>query len=131
MGLVCKVVFHAEEDLGGWSLPIRDSKTGNAIDASREDWRKPLTMQTVSQEYHLGLPSQQVRIFISGAREGISGLVETSVMPRGHPFYLCYPVNLWPRLEQWATTQCIEFKNLAIVKGLPDSWRLASIEEGR
>ena len=128
-GLALQGGFHADEDVSGWSMPITHSMTRKPVDASRYDWHSSLTMRTTSRDYLLRLPGQQVRIFASGEQEGITGLVETHVMPRGRPFYLCYPTYLWPQLEPWASTQCAEFTDLEIFQGLPGSWRLASIQE--
>ena len=128
-GLSLQEGFIVDEDVNGWSLPIRNFDTGEPLDSSKLDWHRSLTMRTVSQDYLLRLQGQQVRIFVSGAQEGITGFVETHVLPRGRSFYLCYPEVIWPKIEEWATTECNGFTNLSIVQGLPQFWRLAYIDE--
>ena len=86
-------------------------------------------MRATSPVCQLKLSGREVGIFVSGLQEGISDLVETQVLPRGQSFYLCYPQESWPRLERWATSQCRGFRTVAVVQGLPKSWRLARIEE--
>ena len=121
--------YRADEDVNGWSSPLYHHETGDELDASTLDWRNGLTMQANSPHCQLKLPGREVRVFVSGLHEGISDLVETNVLPRGQSFYLGYPMYLWPHLERWATTQCIGFRALDVVQGLPTSWRLARIDE--
>ncbi len=127
-GLTLDHVLHADEDVNGWSLPIKNNNTGEHFDASMLDWRISKTMRSKSPNYLLRLKGYPVRIFISGMAEGISDLVDTPTLPLGQPFYLSYPEDAWPRLQRWATTQCREFHGLDIVQGLPNSWRFASVE---
>ena len=121
--------FRADEDVNGWSLPLRHDETGVQLDASILDWRNGLTMRAASPGCQLRLPGHEVRIFVSGLHEGISDFVETNALPRGQSFYICYPQYVWPRLETWVTTQCRGFRAVDVVQGLPSSWRLARIEE--
>ena len=120
--------LQADEDVNGWSLPIRSESTGDIFDASKIDWRTNLTLQATSHNYQMRLQGHGVKVFTSGIGEGISDLVETYVIPRGQPFYLCFPGHYWPLLERWATTQCQGFKEIDVDHGLPRSWRLASIQ---
>ena len=127
-GLLLDRGLLAEEDVNGWSLPIKTVATGEIFDASQLDWRTGLPMRCISPSYQLRLKGYPVRIFTSGMPEGISGLVDTPTLPQGQSFYLCYPEDAWERLERWATTQCQGFQDLNIALGLPKSWRLARIE---
>ena len=129
VGLGLEEGLQADEDVNGWSLPIKNNETGETVDASLLDWRNGVTMRSRRISCQLKLLGREVRIFTSGIQDGISDLVETHVLPRGQPFYLCYPEDAWPQLEHWATTQCLGFKELDIATGLPQSWRLAQIEE--
>ena len=119
--------LRADEDVNGWSLPVESAFTGEALDASRLDWRQGTTMRSESPSYQLRFKGYPVRIFTSGLSEGISDLVDTHTLPQGQPFYLAYPVSAWSRLQEWAMTQCQEFQDLNIVRGLPEKWRLASV----
>ena len=119
--------FLVEEDVNGWSLPIKNYDSGKIFDSSSLDWYNGETINSTSTGWSLNLPGREVRIFISGINEGISGLVETNTLPRHLPFYLAYTEASWPRLERWATTQCKEFNKIEIIQGLPESWRLASV----
>ena len=121
--------FRADEDVNGWSLPIKHSATGEYLDASILDWRNGITMRATSPTCQLRLPGREVRIFVSGLQEGIGDLVETQVLPRGQSFYVCYPQDTWPRLERWATSQCRGFRTVDLVQGIPGSWRMARVEE--
>ena len=120
--------FYAGEDVNQWSLPVTRKETGEPLDASQINWFRGETLHSMPPGYRLKLPGRRIRIFASGLEEGLSDLIETHSVPRGSPFYLCYPAILWTGLEEWATTQCTGFKEIEIVRGLPESWRLASIE---
>ena len=127
-GLALKGGLRADEDVNGWSLPIKSESTGEVFDASKINWGLGRTLEATSHDYQLRLQGHGVKVFTSGIGEGISDLVETHVIPRGQPFYLCYPGHFWPRLERWATTQCQGFKEIDVDHGLPGTWRLASIQ---
>ena len=118
----------AEEDVNGWSLPVKRATTGEIFDASLLDWSNGVTIRSTSPSYQLRLKGYPVRIFISGMPEGISGLVDTPTLPQGQSFFLCYPKAAWAGLERWATTQCKGFQDLNIAHGLPATWRLARVE---
>ncbi len=124
--------LQAKEDVNGWSLPVKRSisgESGKILDAALLDWRNDVTMYSIAPKYQLRLKGYPVRVFTSGRPEGIHGLVDTPTLPQGQDFYLCYPEAAWPRLQRWATTQCRNFQDLDIARGIPKSWRLASVEE--
>ena len=127
-GLSIDKELEAGEAGNGWSLPIRNRITGETLDAAQIDWNNGTTMKDTALGWQLSLPGRDFRIFTSGIQEGISGLVETHMIPQGQPFYLTYPQALWPRLEQWATTQCQGFQEIPVVQGLPRGWRIARVE---
>ena len=121
--------FKADEDVNGWSLPLYRDETGERIDTSILDWRSGMTMQTETPGCQLRLPGRELRIFVSGLHEGISGFVDTNVLPRVECFYIAYPQYVWPHLERWVTTQCRGFRSVDLVEGMPSSWKLARIDE--
>ncbi len=127
-GLSIEGGLEAEEAVNGWSLPLRNRATGEFLDAAQIDWNGGTTMRDRTFGWRLALRGRPVRIFINGIQEGISGLVETTVIPRGQSFYLSYSQDIWPQLQQWATTKCNGFREIEVYQGLPSNWRLASVE---
>ena len=127
-GMILDNALCADEDMNGWSMPIRNKDTGKILDASDFDWTHGVTMKATSPNCQLKLPAQSVRIFTSGMQEGLSGFIETHSLPQGQPFYLCYTNTCWPRLEQWAQNQCEGFHEITIDRGLPPSWCFACIK---
>ena len=127
-GLYIADGLEAGESGNGWSLPIRKRSTGEILDAGQIDWNNGSTMRETVLGLQLKLPGRDVRVFTSGIQEGVSGFVETHMVPREQPFYLAYSEAVWPRLERWATMECHGFQEIAIAHGLPDGWRLAGVE---
>ena len=127
-GLSIDGELEAEEAGNGWSLPLRKHSTGEILDGSQIDWNNGTTMKESAIGLQLRLPRRDVRVFTNGIQEGISGFVESHMVPREQPFYLAYSEAVWPRLERWATTQCQGFQEIAIARGLPAGWRFASVE---
>ena len=127
-GLSINGELEAGEFGNGWSLPIRKRSTAEILDACQIDWNNGATMKENVLGLQLKLPGRDVRVFTSGLQEGISGLVETHMVPREQPFYLAYSEAVWPRLERWATRECRGFQEIAIAHGLPEGWRFAGVE---
>ena len=127
-GLSIDGELEAGESGNGWSLPIGKRSTGEILDASQIDWNNGSTMKENVLGLLLKLPGRDVRVFASGITEGISGFVETHMMPREQPFYLAYSEAVWPRLERWATKECRGFQEIPITHGLPEGWRFAGVE---
>jgi hypothetical protein len=118
-----------EEVLHGWSSPLYDSATGKPVDAAQFDWAHGLMLKDDRLSWQFRLQGRGVHIFVTGAEEGLPGLVETYAVPRASPFYLAYKDDCWSQLETWAQEECLDFIDLHIIDGLPHGWRLASIRE--
>jgi hypothetical protein len=127
-GLSIDGELEAGEFWNGWSLPISKHSTGELLDACQLDWNNGATMKENVLGLQLKLPGRDVRVFTSGLKEGISGLVETHIVPREQPFYLAYFEDVWPRIERWATRECHGYQEIAIAHGLPEGWRFARVE---
>ena len=121
-------LFQAEEYLEGWSLPIKDSETGEILNASLLNWDSDVTMRVSSSNWRLRLYHRPVRLFLEGTPEGLPGLVETHALPQRQPFYMAYSPGSWPQLERWVADQCRGFHELEKVQGLPRGWRFARVE---
>ena len=85
-GLSINGELEAGEFGNGWSLPIRKRSTAEILDACQIDWNNGATMKENVLGLQLKLPGRDVRVFTSGLQEGISGLVETHMVPREQPF---------------------------------------------
>ena len=127
-GLSIDGELEAGELGNGWSFSIRKRSSGEALDACQIDWSNGITMRENVLGLRLRLPGRDVRVFTSGIPEGISGFIETHMMPREQPFHLAYSEAAWPRLERWATTDCRGFQEIPVAHGLPEGWRFARVE---
>ena len=120
--------YCAEEYVEGWSLPVRDSESGETLDATLLDWTRDVVMTIPSTSWRIRLDRRPVRVFIEGTREGLPGLVETRALPLGQPFYIAYSRGSWPQLVAWITNECQGFQELKNLQGLPEGWTLARID---
>ena len=127
-GLFIDSDLEAGDAGNGWSLPFKKRSNGEVLDASEIDWNNGTMMNDDALGLQLTLPGRDIRLFTNGIWEGVNGFVETHMVPQEQPFYLAYSEAVWPRLEPWATTECLGFQEIAIARGLPEGWRLASVE---
>lgn len=122
--------FYCEEEFMGWSSPIqRTNFTSNVctkgqLDASHFNWLEGLRLQDSEQKWCFRLPPSPIRIFVTGADQGLSGLVEVRQLPSASPFYLAAHHECYQLLERWGETSCKGFERLPITVGLPQGWHL-------
>ncbi len=110
------------EFLAGWSTPLVDVATGQPFEASAPVWSAGLSVTDAAAGWRLTLHPATVRAFAEGSVEGLPGLVEVLEVPRGHPFYLAFPVTAWPSLKPWLETECGGWRKFDINEGLPAGW---------
>jgi hypothetical protein len=118
-----------EEVLHGWSSCLYGTTTGEPVDAAQFEWAHDLMLKDERLGWQFRLQGRKVHIFVSGAVDGLPGLVETHALPRVSPFYLAYKDDCWSQLETWIRAECLDFIDHHIHDGLPQGWRLASIRE--
>jgi len=70
----------------------------------------------------------EARILVEGSQEGFPDLIEVPQLPLQRRFFLLFRNDVWNQIKEWAEAECINFKNLQILQGLPAGWQLASIE---
>ena len=116
------------ESAPGWSTPLTDDQTQDAVDAAGFDWSEGVTLEDRTLGWRFGLRPSAVRIFVDGSGYGLPGLVEVPELQRSQPFHLLFASEAWEGLEAWARTECRGYQECEIRGGLPSGWRLASIE---
>lgn len=117
----------AEDYLSGWSTPLHNAVTGEAVDATHFNWTSGVLMKTESINWKVRLPGRELRVFIDGKTEGLSEQIEVQALPKGQPFFMAYSQSCWPDVEKWATTQCTGFRKHQILQGLPSGWEIAEV----
>ncbi len=117
----------AEDYLSGWSTPLHNAATGEAVDATHFNWANGVLMKTESTSWKVRLPGRPLRVFVDGRSEGLSEQIEVQALPKGQPFFVAYSGSCWPDIEKWATTQCTGFQEHQINRGLPPGWKLAEV----
>jgi hypothetical protein len=115
-----------DEDLDEWSSPLTDCNTGTVVDAAQFDWTVGLELRDNRFDWRSTLTDTPVRIFVSGAPEGLRGLVEISQLPRGMRFYIAVTETATPQVRNWGQRLCQDFKEIKLRRGLPPRWRLFS-----
>jgi hypothetical protein len=114
--LVCK-------DSGqGWSKVIR-CESNKYFDPLELDWEKGLLLDDPVHRWKARLKAADIRLFISGTNEGLSGWVETQRLERGIPFKLAVASGEYEKIKAWGEKDCVSFREL-LVTGMPTGWRL-------
>jgi hypothetical protein len=121
--------YRCEEYAGGWSTPIEGLDNAEPLDACSLDVFNGLSFRDINHGWRFGLLRSDVRVFVSGALEGLPGYVEVQQLPTGSPFLLLAKASAWNLIERWARSSCDGFKELGIVNGLPSGCRLYSAQK--
>lgn len=122
-------VLACEEFLPGWSSTLQLHTSGIEIDASKYSWKSGLELEEERLGWRFRLPASPIRIFVSGAREGLPGLIEIRQLPRSQPFYILAHEECSRHLQAWGESGCKEFKELGINEGLPPNWHCFTAAE--
>jgi hypothetical protein len=120
--------FTCEESALGWSTTLFSSTEGTEFDASRCNWAEGWRLLDAEQQWSFNLPASPVRIFVSGSRAGLPGLVECQQLPLGTAFYLAARQEYCELLASWGSAGCRGFKEINIRHGLPTGWRFFEVE---
>jgi hypothetical protein len=120
--------YRCDEYAGGWSTCIEDFDTGEPLDPSTLDIFNGFSLRDVNHGWRFGLLRSGVRVFVSGALEGLSGHIEVQQLPTSSPFLLLAEASAWNLIERWGRSSCDDFRQLSITDGLPSSCRLYSAQ---
>jgi len=115
------------EQLEGWSTPLVYIESGRPVSVADFDWRRGLTLREPSLHWQLRLAPAPVRVFVSGQRDGIPGLVEVNELTRAQQCHVLADAASWPAVEAWGASSCEGFQRINISSALPSGWNLASI----
>jgi len=117
------------EDYGlGWSTPLKDKQGGEFFNASSFNWSDGIVMQDRDQGWLLRLQPAPVRVFVTGGRYGIHGLVEVRRLPQATKFYLAAKKDTHELVKKWGESSCRGFKEIQVLQGLPPGWSFFSAE---
>ncbi len=119
--------YRCRDFRSGWSTPLEDS-CGNEVDASCFNWCSGLRLRETKRGWKFTLSRSPVRILVEAGEEGLDGLVEIQNLPTARSFYLVVESLYWGIVEIWGASACSGFKELRLLSGLPNNWRLYSIE---
>jgi hypothetical protein len=125
-GLLLKFVgdpeqFRCDEFRDGWSTALR-SEDGE-FDAAEIDWCSGIRLREVNRNWRFSLSSSPVRLFVSGANQGLSGYVEAQRLTPNTPFLLLVREDCENIIEEWGRANgCSGLKRIDIQSGLPKGW---------
>lgn len=123
-------LLFCEEDIQGWSLPLRFNET--QLNASQFDWLKGLELVPVDQnnKWKFKLSNFKVRVLVNGLKFSLPGLIEVKRIPRDELFYLIVHQDNCYEIQKWGNSDaCIGFKEFKITKGLPENWHLFKVDK--
>jgi len=113
--------LNAEEYGLGWSTPLVRDSDGVETDAARFDWSHDLVMKDEERQWVVRSHGASVRVFVSGAPDGINGLIEVRKLPQSMGFYLAVRKGSFAAIHEWGKEQCEGFRQID-VRGLPSEW---------
>jgi hypothetical protein len=121
--------LYCYDDWQGWSTPLSDTETQTGIfDPSRLDWQDGLSLIDREHSWKTALSKRSVRVMVSAKSFGFDGFVEDSQIPQSRPFYLLAHNNHAEKLQTWGGQCCEGFYEVDLSYGLPNGWRLYSID---
>lgn len=132
-GLVVQIegvdqALRCTEYLGGWSSELTLG-SGEILDSTAINWLRGCSGRASQLNWRFRLPPSNVKVFEEGALQSLPGIVEVPRIPRQRSFYLACRAEVVNEIERWGQTGCRGFKDLKIEIGLPEGWRLFSVEE--
>jgi hypothetical protein len=113
--------LNAEEYGLGWSTPLVADVDGVDIDAARFDWSQDLVMKDEQRKWVVRSHGASVRVFVSGAPDGIHGLIEVRKLPQSMGFYLAVRKGAFSDIDEWGKAKCEGFRQIH-VRGMPNEW---------
>jgi hypothetical protein len=120
--------FECRDDLLGWSEVLRDAQTAQPLDGAQLDWVRGTRLQSQQREWTFSLTASLVRVFVDGAVDQFSGLIEVRQLPRNGPVFLASHARARRDIEAWSGSGCRGFREVAIRTGLPPDWHLYMCE---
>jgi hypothetical protein len=119
--------YCCREFRSGWSTAVED-ESGDPIDASLFDWCGGLRLKEVNRGWKFSLGASPVRVLVDAREEGLEGLIEIQNLPSTTPFLIAARYDFWGIVERWGSSACSGFQQLRILSGLPNDWRLYSVQ---
>jgi hypothetical protein len=120
--------YRCQEYGGGWSTILEEADSGNPVNAADFDFFSRLGMRESIYGWRFTLPASSVRVFVSGAIEGLPGYIEVHQLPAGTSFFLAVDEPAWGLVEKWGRSSCAGFKELGISDGLSYGCRVYSVD---
>lgn len=118
--------LYCYEDWQGWSTILCEDET--QFDAAFLDWRVGLNLEDTEHSWQTSLSRRPVRVMVSASPFGFDGCIEESQTPQDKPFYLLVYKDYIDKIQAWGTACCTGFSEVQITAGLPEGWRLYSIQ---
>ncbi len=110
--------------INGWSTPLTVGDSTEPVDAATLDWINGVAFTSDLDGLTVRLPASRSRILVSGAAEGLQGLVEVNQLPAAGRFYLLTLVSEQDRIENWGRAVCQSFSRIRVTDGVPVGWGL-------
>lgn len=119
--------YRCQEYGGGWSSVLEEEDSGLPADVGSLDIFSKIAMREVERGWRFTLPASLVRVFVSGASEGMPGYVEVQQLPSSS-FFVLADESASEVIHKWGESSCLGFRQLKIFEGLPEGSNIYSIE---
>lgn len=121
--------LYCYEDWQGWSTMLcEDESQIRMFDAAFLDWRDGLNLVDTEHSWRTSLSRRPARVMVSASQFGFDGFIEESQIPQNKPFYMLIHNKYIDTIQTWGTVCCKGFSEVQIHSGLPEDWRLFSIQ---
>lgn len=107
-----------------WTTEFYWPSSKKLLDAGKLDWNDGELFTDESNRWRLRIKPSEAKLFMLGAKEGLSKWVETNRVLPGESFLLAIKSQIRDEIVEWGTHNCQSFQALSVSEGLPTGWCL-------
>ena len=119
-------MFSCKETVPNWSTKLTNANTqpSRPLDAATINWSAGAKFEDEENKWRARLKGSDVRLFLSGIREGFSrAWVESQRLERDCKFMIACSGSRVADVQRWGTDCCEKFEERSL-QGLPHGWSL-------
>jgi hypothetical protein len=123
-----KTLLCCETIPAGWSRELLEIPSKVTFDPSQLNWLEDWHFIDSENGWNASYKKSNVRLFVPGDQDGISGFVESQKLLRDCKFIIVCHNSIAPTIEKWGQISCKNFSKLPY-SGIPKGWTLFAGKE--